>query len=93
MGEAPRELTIRMGREELQIRRGYETLSIFNDFCAGLIFLVGSILFFWSETTTLAVWLFVIGSVLFCLRPAIRLARRIHLGRIGAQAPETARDF
>lgn len=41
-----------------------------------------------------ATWLFVVGSVLFVARPAIRLTRRIHLGRVAATpATETARDF
>ena len=90
----PRDFTLTIGREELRIRGIYETLSITNDFLAGLLFLVGSVLFFWESTMVIATWLFVLGSVLFVGRPTIRLARRIHLGRVapGPQA-ETARDF
>jgi membrane-bound ClpP family serine protease len=90
----PRDLTLTIGREELRVRGIYETLSIANDFLAGLLFLVGSILFFRESTMFVATWLFVLGSVLFVARPTIRLARRVHLGRVApASAGETARDF
>ena len=96
MAPQPRthDLTLRIGREELHIRGVYETLSITNDFLAGLLFLVGNILFFWESTMLPATWLFMIGSVLFVGRPTIRLARRVHLGRVATAHPrETARDF
>lgn len=89
-----RDVTLTLGREELRIRGIYETLSITNDFMAGVLFVVGSILFFWESTTITATWFFLVGSVLFVARPAIRLVRRIHLGRISDRAPhESARDF
>lgn len=91
---APRDFTLTIGRDELRIRGIYETLSIANDFLAGLLFLVGSVLFFWESTMFTATWLFVIGSVLFVGRPTIRLARRVHLGRVApGPTTETARDF
>ena len=50
---------------------------------AALLFLIGSVLFLDQSTTTLAVWLFVAGSVLFALRPAIGLVREVILIRMG----------
>ena len=88
------DLTLTIGREQLRIRGVYESLSIANDFLAGILFLVGSILFFRESPMVAATWLFVLGSVLFVLRPSIRLVRRVHLGRIDAgRASESARDF
>ncbi|GED23647.1 YrhK family protein [Halomonas almeriensis] len=75
-------LTIQLGHEELVIRRRYETLSIANDFLVAIWFLVGSILFLFPRHETLAIWLFIIGSVQFLLRPSIRLASHLHLQRI-----------
>ena len=93
----PTDLLIRIGHDELVIRRRYETLSIANDTLAALLFIVGSILFFWSSTTVTATWLFVVGSVLMLLRPAIRLSRRFHLTRRRGQDPagshESSMDF
>ncbi|WP_299440692.1 YrhK family protein [uncultured Rhodospira sp.] len=48
------------------------------DFLAGLTFTVGSVLFFWKETENPAIWLFVVGSVLFTAKPSVRLAHMLH---------------
>ncbi|MFL1406500.1 YrhK family protein [Marinobacter sp. M1N3S26] len=75
-------LTIRIGHEELVIRRRYELLSITNDFLIAIWFLVGSILFLFPEYETVAIWLFIIGSFQFLIRPTIRLASHIHVQRV-----------
>lgn len=75
-------LTIRIGHEELVIRRRYELLSIINDFLIAIWFLLGSILFLFPEYETVAIWLFIIGSFQFLIRPTIRLASHIHLQRV-----------
>lgn len=88
---------LRIGRDELVIRRRYETLSIVNDISIALLFLVGSVLFFSESTTYAGTWLFVIGSVLLLLRPTIRLSRRFHLQRRhgdgAAGSHESSMDF
>ncbi len=53
------------------------------DFGAAISFLVGSILFFWQSTETAAIWLFVVGSFLFAMKPTIRLFREIRLAAMG----------
>jgi hypothetical protein len=68
-------LKIDFGHQELVIRRRYEALSIGNDALIALWFLVGSILFFWEDTATAATWCFLLGSIEFLVRPAIRLSR------------------
>ncbi|MFW2588088.1 YrhK family protein [Sagittula sp. SSi028] len=60
----------------------YERLYTTVDFLAGLAFLVGSVLFFWDSTQTVATWLFVIGSALFVAKPASRFAREYHLAQL-----------
>ncbi|MBG7586766.1 MULTISPECIES: YrhK family protein [Rothia] len=92
--QGQRPIQLRIGPDELVIRGLYETLSIVNDVLIGLIFLIGSFLFFSDATMVAGTWLFVAGSVLMLVRPCIRLTRRIHLQRINpALSPETARDF
>ncbi|KZY34499.1 hypothetical protein A3731_19010 [Roseovarius sp. HI0049] len=61
----------------------YEMVHTIVDFSAAVSFLVGSVLFFWKETETAAIWCFVAGSVLFCVKPTLRLAREIHLLKLG----------
>ena len=86
-------LKLDIGHEELVIRRRYEALSIGNDVLIALWFLVGSILFFWESTTTAATWCFLLGSVEFLVRPAIRFARLVHIQRIGGSGLESGSDF
>jgi len=55
----------------------------FVDFSAAALFVIGSILFFSEVTTYLGTWLFLVGSVLFGLRPTIKLYREFSYLRIG----------
>ncbi len=78
-------LTLKLGHEELIIRRRYEMISIINDFFIAIWFLVGgSILFLFPKHETAAIWLFIIGSFQFLVRPTIRLISHIHIRRIPA---------
>lgn len=45
------------------------------DVSAAALFVVGSLLFFSAATTYVGTWLFLVGSVLFGLRPTIKLYR------------------
>ncbi len=53
------------------------------DTSAALLFIGGSILFFWTETEITATWMFLIGSVCFALKPTIRLMRELKFLRMG----------
>ena len=87
------DVTLRVGHDELVIRRRYEALSIANDVVIAIWFLAGSILFFFNSTATLAIWFFVLGSFEFLLRPTIRLARLVHLRRIGSDSTTDSGDY
>lgn len=97
MNDPTTDVTITIGHEELIIRQRYETLSIVNDIFIGVLFVIGSALFFSPSTSYAATWLFVIGSVMMLVRPTIRLSRRVHLQRLrGGDDPgshETSLDF
>lgn len=84
---------IDVGDEEIVISNRYESLSIVNDVLIGIFFFVGSILFYFKPLEFWAVTLFVLGSVDFLLRPTIRIARRIHLQRIGKQSSNDASQY
>ncbi|MEO1198214.1 MAG: YrhK family protein [Pseudomonadota bacterium] len=53
------------------------------DFLAAMLFLIGSVMFFYASLQTPAIWCFVIGSVCFALKPTIRLSRELHYLSIG----------
>lgn len=53
------------------------------DFMAAVLFIIGSVMFFydsWQETGT---WLFLIGSGFFAAKPTLRLWREVKLYRLG----------
>ena len=61
----------------------YELLYTLVDFAAALLFVVGSIFFFYDSLTYAGTWLFLIGSVLFGCKPTIRLVREVRLAALG----------
>ncbi|MHA6325018.1 YrhK family protein [Roseivivax sp. CAU 1753] len=70
----------------------YEIAHTAVDFTAAMLFLVGSVLFFWKAYETPAIWCFVLGSVFFATKPTLRLAREIHLYRAGRLEPLVQRE-
>ncbi|CUH78258.1 YrhK family protein [Tropicibacter naphthalenivorans] len=76
-------------------RRLYAAFEIAHtivDFLAAICFLIGSILFFWKAYETPAIWLFVIGSAFFALKPTLRLIRELKLAAMG-DAEDLAERF
>ena len=86
------DLTLTIGDEELILRGRYEVLSIVNDIMVAVWFIVGSVLFFSEQTTTIGTWLFLVGSVQLLIRPVIRLSRHVHLRRLNARGPKESSD-
>jgi hypothetical protein len=60
----------------------YERLYTTIDLIAALLFLVGSVLFFYPELTYAGTWLFVAGSAFFAARPSVRFLREFHLAHL-----------
>jgi len=52
------------------------------DVSAAVLFVIGTVLFFSETTTYLGTWLFLVGSVLFGLRPTIKLFREFAYMRV-----------
>ncbi len=61
----------------------YEIAYTIVDVSAALLFVVGSILFFYPTSTDVGIWFFLIGSIFFGLRPTIKLVREFAYLRIG----------
>lgn len=88
-----RDIQIRIGREEIVLRRRYEVMSIVNDILIAVWFVIGSILFFSPETSTVGTWLFLLGSVQLLGRPVIRLIRHTHIQRVGSAPTDAGYDY
>lgn len=84
-----RPLTLHIGRDELVLRQRYEVASIVNDILIAIWFIVGSIMFFYSELMVAGTWCFLAGSVELLIRPLIRLTRQVHVQRLQAQGPSS----
>ncbi len=83
-------LTTRSPRHA-ELARRYQVLRTAVDFGAALCFVVGSAFFFFESTTRAALWLFLIGSILFAVKPTIDVIRSLHLARLpGWTAPDQA---
>lgn len=61
----------------------YELAHTIIDLSAALLFLVGSVLFFYAALQDAGTWCFVVGSLFFAMKPTLRFIREIHLLRIG----------
>lgn len=75
-------LVLTIGHEQLVIRQRYEVYSILNDFFISIWFLSGSVSLLYPSLEKAAVWMFIIGSVQFLIRPTIRLLAHTHIQRV-----------
>ena len=66
----------------LEIYWRYQVVRTAVDFAAAMCFLVGSAFFFFASMTVAADWLFLVGSILFAVKPTIDMIRSIHLRRL-----------
>ena len=57
----------------------YEIAYTAVDVIAALLFIVGSVLFFWQSLSIPATWCFLIGSIFFALKPTLRIVREFHM--------------
>ncbi|MFC4235831.1 YrhK family protein [Thalassospira xianhensis] len=71
-----------------QVYSAYEIAYTSVDWLAAVLFTIGSIMFLYDDLMKAGTWLFIIGSVCFALRPSIRLARELHLARLGEDVME-----
>jgi hypothetical protein len=70
----------------LEIFWRYQVVRTGVDFCAAACFVAGSACFFYTSLSVTADWLFLIGSLLFAVKPTIDVVRSAHLSRLPADA-------
>ena len=68
----------------LEIFWRYQVVRTGVDFGAACCFVVGSVFFFYASMAIPADFLFLIGSVLFAIKPTIDMVRSLHLKRLPA---------
>lgn len=78
--------TRHISKQHEKLYAAYELVFTLVQFTAGMLFLVGSWMFFHKAWENTAIWCFVIGSVLFVVGPSVKLARELHYAMIGDYA-------
>ena len=48
------------------------------DFAAAVLFIIGSVMFFYPDYLTPGTWCFLIGSIFFAMKPTMRISREIY---------------
>lgn len=76
----------------LEIYWRYQVVRTAVDFGAAICFVVGSACFFFTSLTTEADWLFLVGSLLFAVKPTIDMVRSAHLRRLPADSTSGMRS-
>lgn len=72
-----------LSARQRRIHAQYELARTIVDFCAAMSFVVGSAFYFFASLTMAGTVLFLVGSVLFAVKPTLRLAREVALAREG----------
>ncbi len=70
------------GKGDLEIYWRYQVVRSAVDFGAALCFVIGSAFFLFASTVRAADWLFLVGSILFAVKPTIEMIRSLHLRRL-----------
>lgn len=66
-----------------RIWAAWEIVYTIVDFAAALLFVIGSVFFFYASLTYWGTWMFLVGSVCFALKPTIRLVRELQYLAMG----------
>ncbi|RED13320.1 YrhK family protein [Pontivivens insulae] len=66
-----------------RLHAAFELAMTVANFLAALLFVIGSVCFFSEDWLYLGTWLFVIGSALFMVSPALNVIRELRLAAMG----------
>ncbi|MEM6762299.1 MAG: YrhK family protein [Pseudomonadota bacterium] len=75
-----------------RIHAVYELAYTLAEFSAAACFVIGSLLFFWPSDVFAGTWFFFVGSVLFAIKPTLRLLKELALVREGRTGEIGGRD-
>lgn len=64
------------------IQQRYEWVHILNDFLLGVLFVAGSIFFFFEHFMVIGTWCFTLGSAQMLIGPVVQIIHKLHLRRL-----------
>lgn len=80
------DLSLRLGRRQVDIERRWEAASILNDVLVGVWFVAGSVLNFFADLQTVGLVLYLLGSLQLLARAFLRLGRRVYVRRMNERS-------
>ena len=80
------DLSLRLGKRQVDIARRWEAASILNDVMVGVWFVAGSIFNFFTDLELIGLVLYLLGSLQLLLRAFIRLGRRVYVRRVNVRS-------
>ncbi|MEL7214164.1 MAG: YrhK family protein [Pseudomonadota bacterium] len=69
--------------EQTRVYALFEIAHTIASFLAAVLFIIGSILFFYEDLQHTGTWLFLIGSIFFAIKPTLTLIRELKLAAMG----------
>lgn len=72
----------RKSSQHKQVYALYELAHTAVDLAAAILFVVGSILFFYKQLQDAGTWCFLVGSIFFAAKPTLKVVREVHLLKI-----------
>ncbi|RCW77301.1 YrhK family protein [Saliterribacillus persicus] len=66
-------IDVKAGRFRLYLNKRYQVFSTINDMLIGILFVLGSILNFWSSLEMEGMIAYLLGSIFLVVRPVLRL--------------------
>lgn len=75
------ELDLPMSKYAIFFNKNYRIISLANEILIGLLFIIGSICFFFKSAMDAGTVLFLIGSVLLLIKPVLKMLHAVSIGK------------
>ncbi|ARF15951.1 YrhK family protein [Sporosarcina ureae] len=76
------EYEVKLGKHVIFFNKNYRYIFIINELVLGIIFIVGSVFFFFETLKTAGIILFVVGSAQLFIRPVLKILHATTLRKI-----------
>lgn len=76
-----KELDLPMSKYAVFFNKNYKVISLANEILTGILFIAGSICFFFKSAMVAGTILFLIGSVLLLIKPVLKMLHAVSIGK------------
>jgi hypothetical protein len=73
----------KLGPDAVRLHAAFEIVLTISDFLAAVLFVIGSVMFLSDDWERAGTYLFIVGSLLFAVSPALKVWREVKLARMG----------